>query len=69
MGLGQTKSELANVPIKANVPTESGLMPAPGTACLINVIHPESPLIRSISVMVHTDDFGNVRIPVTNCSE
>ena len=61
-------SPLSVTMIKANVRTDSGLMPAPGTPCLIHVIHPESPLIRSDSVMVHTDDYGNVRIPVTNCS-
>jgi hypothetical protein len=61
-------SPLSVTMVKANVRTESGLMPAPGTPCLINVIHPESPLIRSDPVMVHSDDYGNVRIPVTNCS-
>ena len=54
--------------VKAKLLPENGATPLAGTVCVISVASPSHPLLTAGPVLVKTDEFGNIQVPIHNCS-
>ena len=57
----------ANV-CKVHVRTESGAMPSSKDTMIVNVSHPDNPLLTGGPYLVSPDENGLVTVPIYNCS-
>ena len=65
---GTKLAALATTVCRVQLRTDTGCRPQKGTQMIVNVQHPENPMITGGPYLVETDEEGCARLPVYNCS-